>query len=113
MKLFTQGPLRNGQNELNAEWAGEPGCEGVARHDWSKQSQTLLELREEVLKQIHDLAEEAREENPTDSLHMADAATDTIELTFSSAWYHSSTNRSTKSMRLWNESRRARMASAN
>ena len=79
MKLFTQGPPRNGQNELNAEWAGEPDCEGVARHDWSKQRQTLLELREEILKRIHDLAEEAREENPTYSLHMADAATDTID----------------------------------
>jgi DnaK suppressor protein len=41
--------------------------------------QTLLELREEVLERIHDLAEEACDENPTYSLHMADAATDTID----------------------------------
>jgi RNA polymerase-binding transcription factor DksA len=79
MKLLTQGPPRNGQNELNAKWAGELDGENAARHDWSKQRQTLLELREEVLKRIHDLAEEAREENPTFSLHMADAATDTID----------------------------------
>lgn len=79
MKLLTQGPPRNGQNELSAKWAGELDGENVARHDWSKQRQTLLELREEVLKRIHDLAEEAREENPTFSLHMADAATDTID----------------------------------
>jgi hypothetical protein len=51
----------------------------VARHDWSKQRQTLLELRQEVLERIHDLADEAREENPSYSLHMADAATDTID----------------------------------
>jgi RNA polymerase-binding protein DksA len=79
MKLLTQGPPRNGQNELNAKWAGELDGENAARHDWSKQRQTLLELREEVLKRIHDLAEEAREENPTYSLHMADAATDNID----------------------------------
>jgi RNA polymerase-binding transcription factor DksA len=79
MKLLTQGPPRNGQNELSAKWAGELDGENAARHDWSKQRQTLLELREGVLKRIHDLAEEAREENPTYSLHMADAATDAID----------------------------------
>ena len=79
MKLLTQGPPRNGECELNAQWFGEPDGAGVARHDWSKQRQTLLELRQEVLERIHDLADEAREENPSYSLHMADAATDTID----------------------------------
>ena len=79
MKLLTQGPPRNVQNELNAKSAGELDGENAAHHDWSKQRRTLLELREELLKQIRDLAEEAREENPTYSLHMADAATDTID----------------------------------
>ncbi len=79
MKFLTQAPPMNGQNELNAEWAVELDGERVARHDWSKQRQALLELRQDVLKQIHDLAEEAREENPSYSLHMADAATDTID----------------------------------
>ena len=51
----------------------------MVRHEWSKQRETLLGLREEVLRRIHDLAEEAREENPTYSLHLADAATDTID----------------------------------
>jgi RNA polymerase-binding protein DksA len=79
MKLLTRGPRRKVRNAQNAEWAGKFGGERKVRHDWSKERQALLELREEVLKRIHDLAEEAREENPTYSLHMADAATDNID----------------------------------
>ncbi len=79
MKLLAQGPWRNGQGKLSATSTGEFISERVVPHDWSKQRQTLLELREDVLKSMHVLAEEAREENPNYSLHMADAATDAID----------------------------------
>ena len=79
MKKFTQESSRNEQNERHADRAGELDGKRSVRRDWSKQRQTLLELREQVLRQIHDLAEEAREENPAYSLHMADAATDSID----------------------------------
>ena len=56
MKLLTQGPPRNGQYELSPEWAGELAGERVVRQEWSKQRETLLGLREEVLERIHDLS---------------------------------------------------------
>ena len=79
MKLLTKGPPGNGQDELSDGWTEELDGEGVPRHDWSKRRETLLELREDILKRIHALAEEAREETPNYSLHMADAATDAID----------------------------------
>ena len=45
----------------------------------SKQRQRLLRLRDTLLKEIHQLTAEACEENPTYSMHPADAATDSFD----------------------------------
>ena len=79
MKILTQDPPGNRRDERNDGWAGALNGEKPPRHDWWKERQTLLELREDILKRIHALAEEAREEVPDYSLHMADAATDAID----------------------------------
>ncbi|MBV8351293.1 MAG: TraR/DksA C4-type zinc finger protein [Verrucomicrobia bacterium] len=75
MKLLAYGLAGNGK----AEQAGKLAGERMTRRRWLSQHRALLGLREAVLKRIHELAAEAREENPSYSLHMADAATDTID----------------------------------
>jgi RNA polymerase-binding transcription factor DksA len=77
MKLSTYALARNGKDR--PEQAGELAGESLGRHGWLKQRRALLRLRDVVRKRIHELAAEAREENPSYSLHMADAATDTID----------------------------------
>jgi hypothetical protein len=61
---------------------------------------------------FHDLAQEAREENPTYSLHMADAATDNIDRDVFLGLASFEQESLYEIDALWNESRRARMASA-
>jgi len=79
MKLLTCGLARDGKTGLRAEKLGEFARDGMGQRSWLKQRRALLGLRKSVMKRIHELAAEAREENPSYSLHMADAATDTID----------------------------------
>jgi hypothetical protein len=59
--------------------AGKFAAQRKGRRGLVKQRRVLLGLREAVMERIQELAAEAREENPSFSLHMADAATDTID----------------------------------
>jgi DnaK suppressor protein len=75
MKLLACDLAGNGKIEQAGKLAGER----MRRRRWLSQRRALLGLRKSVMKRIHELAAEAREENPSYSLHMADAATDTID----------------------------------
>lgn len=68
-----------GRSTQQSRTAGRSKGERSVSHDWSKERKILLRLHEEVLQKIHELTAEAREENSTYSLHMADAATDSID----------------------------------
>ena len=79
MKPLTQGALEQ-------EMAGSNGRTAVGRrlaHAISsrlmKQRQRLLRLRETLLEEIHQLRSEASEENPSYSMHPADAGTDSFD----------------------------------
>ena len=79
MKLSTNGQSRDESTGLNTGPAGKFAAQRKGRRGLVKQRRVLLGLREAVMERIQDLAAEAREENPSYSLHMADAATDTID----------------------------------
>jgi RNA polymerase-binding transcription factor DksA len=79
MKLSTNGQSRDESTGLNTGQAGKFAAQRKGRRGLVKQRRVLLGLREAVMERIQDLAAEAREENPSYSLHMADAATDTID----------------------------------
>ena len=50
--------------------------------EWSKYYQRLLELREQLLRQMSGLAKESAQEMPGYSLHMADSGTDNFDRDF-------------------------------
>jgi RNA polymerase-binding protein DksA len=49
---------------------------------WSKNYRNLLKLRDQLLKQIHGLSEEASKEYTNYSMHMADSGTDSFDRDF-------------------------------
>ncbi len=64
----TKGRRRNGEMKVKAEWA--------------KYYQNLLELREQLTKQMSGLAKESAQEMAGYSLHMADSGTDNFDRDF-------------------------------
>src|SRR6266700_3779111 len=56
--------------------------EAKVKAEWNKFYQRLLELREQLLKQMDGLAKESAEEMPGYSLHMADSGTDNFDRDF-------------------------------
>jgi RNA polymerase-binding transcription factor DksA len=50
--------------------------------DWQKYYQHLLELREQLIRQMNGLAQESAQEMPGYSLHMADSGTDNFDRDF-------------------------------
>jgi len=50
--------------------------------EWQKYCQRLLELREQLLRQMNGLAKESAQELPGYSLHMADSGTDNFDRDF-------------------------------
>jgi RNA polymerase-binding transcription factor DksA len=68
---------------------GRPGTKAKAAADpkkvkpeWQKYCQRLLELREQLLRQMNGLAKESAQELPGYSLHMADSGTDNFDRDF-------------------------------
>lgn len=60
------------------------GREGVAKvkPEWEKYYRRLLELRDQLLRQMNGLAKESAQEMPGYSLHMADSGTDNFDRDF-------------------------------
>ena len=52
------------------------------KSEWQKYCQRLLELREQLLRQMNGLAKESAQELPGYSLHMADSGTDNFDRDF-------------------------------
>src|SRR6266481_9056403 len=52
------------------------------RPEWSKYYENLLELREQLMRQMNGLAKESAEEMSSYSLHMADSGTDNFDRDF-------------------------------
>ncbi len=67
-QLDTRSKKRNGEIKVKAEW--------------SKYYQNLLELRDQLLKQMSGLAKESAQEMAGYSLHMADSGTDNFDRDF-------------------------------
>ena len=64
---------------LTDEWARELDCERTVRHVWSKQRQTLFELREGVLKRIHAASRGSSQTRPTEIPHVLTLAAPSLE----------------------------------
>ena len=66
--------------------ASKSGAAAVApkkiKSEWQKYYNRLLELREQLLRQMNGLAKESAEEMPGYSLHMADSGTDNFDRDF-------------------------------
>jgi len=68
-----------GRPAVKTKADGEPK---KVRAEWQKYYQRLLELREQLLRQMDGLAKESAEEIPGYSLHMADSGTDNFDRDF-------------------------------
>jgi len=68
-----------GQPAAKAKKNGEPR---KVKSEWQKFYDRLLELREQLLRQMDGLAKESAQELPSYSLHMADSGTDNFDRDF-------------------------------
>ena len=68
-----------GRPVLKAHFTADPKRVKV---EWQKYCQRLLELREQLLRQMNGLAKESAQELPGYSLHMADSGTDNFDRDF-------------------------------
>jgi RNA polymerase-binding transcription factor DksA len=68
-----------GRPMLKAHATAEPK---KVKAEWQKYCQRLLELREQLLRQMNGLAKESAQELPGYSLHMADSGTDNFDRDF-------------------------------
>jgi RNA polymerase-binding transcription factor DksA len=64
---------------LKAHFTADPK---KVKAEWQKYCQRLLELREQLLRQMNGLAKESAQELPGYSLHMADSGTDNFDRDF-------------------------------
>ncbi len=71
MKQMSSGKMRGSPTMFEPETS--------ISHRFRKQRQRLLKLREHILKEVKQLKDEACEEVPNYSMHMADAATDSFD----------------------------------
>lgn len=71
-----------GQNVAKAAKATRPNGSVKVKGEWSKFYSNLLELREQLLKQMSGLAKESAQEMAGYSLHMADSGTDNFDRDF-------------------------------
>src|SRR2546426_3773675 len=71
-----------GRPIANAEVKVKKNGEVKIKAQWAKFYQRLLELREQLLRQMNGLAKESAEEMPGYSLHMADSGTDNFDRDF-------------------------------
>jgi DnaK suppressor protein len=62
--------------------AKAPADPKKVKPEWQKYCQRLLELREQLLRQMNGLAKESAQELPGYSLHMADSGTDNFDRDF-------------------------------
>ena len=62
--------------------AKAPSDPKKVKPEWQKYCQRLLELREQLLRQMNGLAKESAQELPGYSLHMADSGTDNFDRDF-------------------------------
>lgn len=67
----------SGMIRSNKQTASEP-----VRPQWAKYHQRLLDLRDQLLRQMSGLAKESAQEMPGYSLHMADSGTDNFDRDF-------------------------------
>ena len=82
----------HGKSQISAATAailGQPALKSKAavtpkriKPEWQKYYNRLLELREQLLRQMNGLAEESAQEMPGYSLHMADSGTDNFDRDF-------------------------------
>ena len=79
MKPLTQDALEQALAELNGKTQASTRLVNAISNRLKKQRQRLLRLREAFLEEIHKLKSEAGEENPTYSMHPADAGTDSFD----------------------------------
>ena len=68
-----------GRTVLRARTPADPK---KVKPEWQKYCQRLLELREQLLRQMNGLAKESAQELPGYSLHMADSGTDNFDRDF-------------------------------
>jgi len=68
-----------GHTALKPNHAADPK---KVKAEWQKYYQRLLELREQLLRQMNGLAKESAQELPGYSLHMADSGTDNFDRDF-------------------------------
>ena len=68
-----------GRPVLKAKITADPK---KVRAEWQKYCQRLMELREQLLRQMNGLAKESAQELPGYSLHMADSGTDNFDRDF-------------------------------
>jgi RNA polymerase-binding transcription factor DksA len=84
--------MSHGKSQISAATAailGRPASKSRAavatkkiKSEWQKYYNRLLELREQLLRQMNGLAKESAEEMPGYSLHMADSGTDNFDRDF-------------------------------
>ena len=79
MKPLTQNALEQALAELNGKTHASTRLVNAISNRLKKQRQRLLRLRQALLEEIHELKSEAGEENPTYSMHPADAGTDSFD----------------------------------
>ena len=68
-----------GRPVLKAHFTADPK---KVKAEWQKYCQRLLDLREQLLRQMNGLAKESAQELPGYSLHMADSGTDNFDRDF-------------------------------
>jgi RNA polymerase-binding transcription factor DksA len=91
-KKETNMKASHGKSQISAATAailGRPASKSKAagapkriKPEWQKYYNRLLELREQLLRQMNGLAEESAQEMPGYSLHMADSGTDNFDRDF-------------------------------
>ena len=79
MKPLAQSALEQERAESNGRTKAIARRVNAISHRLVKQRQRLLGLREALLEEIYQLRSEASEENPSYSMHPADAATDSFD----------------------------------
>jgi DnaK suppressor protein len=79
MKPLNQCLVGSGSGALLCERRMRGGHERTMPNRLAKQRERLLRISENLAKEIHQMTAEAREETPTYSMHLADAATDSFD----------------------------------
>ncbi len=75
-------PPRGDSGPDGGENSKAPADPKKVKPEWQKYCQRLLELREQLLRQMNGLAKESAQELPGYSLHMADSGTDNFDRDF-------------------------------